>query len=163
MEENMIVIKDPKTFCFNFDLPKDVDENLKYEIKFIIKSNESLAKIIIKNDIVQLLLKYKMETVFMNTENSKMNEQNKFVLNLSQRLDLRSSDKHVALQNVSIYYTWKNIRKQYKNSKLKVIAPTWNDEFKLPDDSYSISDFQDYIEFIIKKHETLTTIPPIHV
>ena len=163
MEENMIVIKDPKTFCFNFDLPKDVDENLKYEIKFIIKSNESLAKIIIKNDIEQLLLKYKMETIFMNTENSKMNEQNKFVLNLSQRLDLRSSDKHVALQNVSIYYTWKNIRKQYKNSKLKVIAPTWNDEFKLPDDSYSISDFQDYIEFIIKKHETLTTIPPIHV
>ena len=74
MEENMIVTKDPKTFCFNFDLPKDVDENLKYEIKFIIKSNESLAKIIIENDIEQLLLKYKMETIFMNMENSKMNE-----------------------------------------------------------------------------------------
>ena len=59
MEENMIVIRDPKTFCFNFDLPKDVDENLKHEIEFIIKSNESLAEIIIKNDIEQLLLKYK--------------------------------------------------------------------------------------------------------
>ena len=89
----------------------------------------------------------------MNTENSKMTEPHKFALNLSQRLDLRSSDKYVALQNLSIYYTWKN--------KLKVIAPTWNDEFKLPHGFYSVSDIQDYIEYIIKKHETLTTIPPI--
>ena len=57
----------------------------------------------------------------------------------------------------------KNIRKQYKNNKLKIIAPTLDDEFKLPAGSYSVSDIQDYIEFIIKKHETLTTIPPIHV
>ena len=67
------------------------------------------------------------------------------------------------LFKTSIYYTWKNIRKQYKNNKLKIIAPTWSDEFELPDGSYSVSDIQDYIEFIIKKHETLTTIPPIHV
>ena len=99
----------------------------------------------------------------MNTENSKTNEPHKFVLNLSQRLDLRSSNKHVALQNLSIYYKWKNIRKQYKNHKLKVIAPTWNDEFDLPDGSYSVSDVQDYIEYIIKNHQTLTTIPPIHL
>ena len=52
-----------------------------------------------------------METIFMNTENSKTNEQHKFVFNLSQILDLRTSNKHVALQNLSIYYTWKNIRK----------------------------------------------------
>ena len=57
----------------------------------------------------------------------------------------------------------KYIKKQYKNNKLKIIAQTWNDEFELPDGSYSVSDIQDYIEFIIKKHETLTTIPPIHV
>ena len=62
-----------------------------------------------------------------------------------------------------IYYTWKNIRKQYKNNKLKIIAPTWNDEFELPDSSYSVSDIRVYIEYIIKKHETLTTIPPIYV
>ena len=60
-----------------------------------------------------------METIFMNTGNSKTNEPHKFVLNLSQRLDLRSSDKHVALQNFSIYYMWKNIRKQYKINYLK--------------------------------------------
>ena len=95
------MIRDPKTFYFNFYLPKYVDEN--------------------------------------------------------------SSNKHVAFQNLSIYYTQKTIRKQYKNNKLKIIAPTWNGEFELPDYSYSVSDIQDYIECIIKKHETLTTILLIHV
>ena len=56
-----------------------------------------------------------------------------------------------------------NIKKQYKNNKLKIIGPTWNDEFELRDGSYSVSEIQDYIEFIIKKHETLRTVPPIHV
>ena len=72
-----------------------------------------------------------MEAIFMNMENRKTNEPHKFVLNLLQRLDLRSSNKHVAFQNLSIYYTQKNIRKQYKNNKLKVLAPTMSDEFKL--------------------------------
>ena len=58
MEENMIVIKDPTSFSFNSNFPKDVDENLKFEIEFIIKSNESLAEYKIKNKIEQLLLKY---------------------------------------------------------------------------------------------------------
>ena len=66
-------------------------------------------------------------------------------------------NKHVAhLQNLSLYYTWKNIKRQYKNNNLKIIVPTWNDEFELPDGSYSVSDIQDYIEYVIKKHETLT-------
>ena len=104
-----------------------------------------------------------METIYMNTESSKTNEPHKFVLNLSQRLDLGSSNKHVTLQNLSIYYAWKNIRKQDKSNKLKIIAAKWNDEFELPDGSYSVSDIQDYIEYIIKKHEALTTIPRIHV
>ena len=85
-----------------------------------------------------------METIFINTENSKTNEPHKSVLDLSQRLDLRSSNKYFALQNLSIYYTWKNIRKQYKNNKLKIIAATWNDEFELSNGSYSVSDIQDY-------------------
>ena len=63
---------------------------------------------------------------------------------------------------MSIYYTWKNIRKQCKK-KLQIITLTWNDESELPDDFYSVSDIQDYIEYIIKKHETLTATPPIHV
>ena len=82
---------------------------------------------------------------------------------MSQRLDLGSLDKHVALQTLSIYYTWKNTRKQYKNNKLKIIVPTWNDKIELPDDSYSVSDIQDHIKLIIKKQEILTTIYRIHV
>ena len=86
----------------------------------------------------------------MNTENSKTNERHKFVLNMSQRLDLRSSNKHVSLQNLYIYYTWKDTRQQYKNNKLKIIAPTWNDEFELPDGSYSVSNIRDKIKYILK-------------
>ena len=64
---------------------------------------------------------------------------------------------------MSIYYTWKNIRQQYKNNKLKIIAPPWNDEFELLDGLYSVSDIQDYFEYIIKKLESLATKPPIHI
>ena len=67
-----------------------------------------------------------MERIFMNIENSRTNEPHKFVLSLPRRLDLKNSDKYLALQNLSIYYTWKNIRQQYKNNKLKVIAPKWD-------------------------------------
>ena len=104
-----------------------------------------------------------METIFRNMENSKTSQPHKFALHLSQRLELRTSDKHDALQNLSIYCTWKNLRKQYKNNKLKMIAPTWNDKFELSDGSYFVSDIQDYIEFIIKKHQRVTIIPPIQV
>ena len=78
--------------------------------------------------------------ISMNTENSKTNKSCKFIFNLSQRLDLRSSNKHVALQKLSIYYTLKNVRRQYKINKLKIIAPTWNDEFEFTDGYYSVSD-----------------------
>ena len=62
--------------------------------------------------------------IFINTENSKANESHQFVVNLSQRLGIRSSNKHVTLQNLSIYYTWKNVRQQYNNNKVKITAPT---------------------------------------
>ena len=100
-----------------------------------------------------------METIFMNIENIKSNEPQKIILNFSKRLDLRSSNKNVALQNLFIYYTWKS---NIKN-KLKIIGQTWNDEFELPNGSYSMSNIQNFIEYIIKKHETLTSIHPIHV
>ena len=84
-----------------------------------------------------------METIFMNIENSKMNESHhKYVLNLSQILNLKISNKHVAPQNVW-RNTWKNIRREYKNNNLKIIIPTCNYEFELPDGSYSVSDTQD--------------------
>ena len=118
------MVRDPKTFCFNFDLPKDGNKNLKREFDFFIKSNESLVEIIIKSEIEHILLKYKHENNIQEYENSKTNKPHKCVLNLSQRLDIRSSDKHAVLQNLSIYYTRKNLKKQYKNNKLKIIALT---------------------------------------
>ena len=89
-----------------------------------------------------------MERIFLNMRNSKTSEPHTFVLNLSWKLDLRSSNKHAALQNLSICYSWKNKRQQYKNHKLKIIVPTRNDEFDLPDRMYSVSDIQHYIEYI---------------
>ena len=159
----MIGIRDSKAFYFEFDWPKVVDENFKHQIEFIIKSNKSLAKNKVRKEIKQLLSKYKHENN-IHEHRKQQNEwtTHKFVLNWSKRLDLRSSNKRVALQSLSIYYTWKNIRKQYKNNKLKIIAPTWNDKFEFPNGSYSVSDTQDFIEYIIKKHEKLATILPVH-
>ena len=99
----------------------------------------------------------------MNTKNSKTNEPNRFKLDLTDKLHLKNPNKNMALANLSIYYTWKNIKSEYNNNKFKISAPTWNDTFDLPDGSYSISDIQDYFEFIIKKHETLTENPPIQI
>ena len=69
----------------------------------------------------------------------------------------------MALANLSIYYTWKNIKSEQKNNKFKISAPTWNDTFDLPNGSYSIADIQDYFEFIIKKLEALTENPSVQI
>ena len=88
----------------------------------------------------------------MNSENSRTSEYHVLVLKLADKLDLRRGQKNVALSNLSIYYTWKNIKSSYKNNKFKVSAPTSRDEFELPDGSYSISNIQDYFQYILKKH-----------
>ena len=69
----------------------------------------------------------------------------------------------MALANLSIYYTWKNIKSEYSNNKFKISALTWNDTFDLPDGSCSIADIQDYFEFITKRHETFTDNPPVQI
>ena len=101
-----------------------------------------------------------METFFMNTKNSK-SEPYKFKYDLIDKLDLRNPNKNMALANLSIYYTWKNVKSIYNNNKFKISAPTWNETFDLPDGSYNISEIQDYIEYIIKKHETFGENAPI--
>ena len=86
----------------------------------------------------------------MNTENSKTNESNKFIYQFTDKFNLKNpNNKNIGLVKLSIYYTWKNIKLVYNNNKLKISALTWNDEFDLPDGSFSISDIQDYFEFII--------------
>ena len=88
----------------------------------------------------------------MNSENSKTSEPHVLILKLTDKLDLRRGEKIIALSNLSIYYTWKNIKSSYNNNKFKISAPTWNDKFELPDGSYSVSNIQDYFEYILKKH-----------
>ena len=99
----------------------------------------------------------------MNTENSKTSELHRFKLDLTDKLNLKNPNKSMALANLSIYYTQKNIKSKYSNNKFKTSAPTWNDTFDLPDGSYFIADIQDHFEFIIAKHETLTENPPIQI
>ena len=88
-----------------------------------------------------------MDTIFMNSQNSKTSEYHVLVLKLTDKLDLRRGQKTVALSNLSIFYTWKNIKSSYNNNKFEISAPTWNGKFELPDGSYSISDIQDYFKY----------------
>ena len=104
-----------------------------------------------------------MDTIFMNSENSKTSEYPVLMLNLTDKLDLRRGQKTVALSNLSIYYTWKNIKSSYNNNKFKISAPTWSEEFELPDGSHSISDIQDYFEYILKKHSESVDSPLIRI
>ena len=93
-----------------------------------------------------------MDTVFMNSENSKTSEPHFLMLKLTDKLDLRRDEKSIALSNLSIFYTWKNIRGSYNNNEFRISALTWDDEFESPDGSYSVSYIQDYFEYISKKH-----------
>ena len=93
-----------------------------------------------------------MDSIFINSENTKTPKPHVLALKFTNKLDLRIGNKVIALSNLSIYYTWENIKSSYNNNKFKTSAPTWNDEFELPDGSYSVSDIQDYFEYILKKH-----------
>ena len=93
-----------------------------------------------------------MDTIFMKSENSKTSEPHVFILKRTDKLDLRRGEKIIALSNLRIYYTWKNIKSSYNNNKFKKPTPTWNDKFELPDGSCSVSNIQDYFEYILKKH-----------
>ena len=105
----------------------------------------------------------KMDTIFMNLENSKTSEPYILILKLTDKLDLRRCGKIIALSNLSIYYTWTNIKSSYNNNKFKISAPTWNDKFELPDGSYSVSNIQDYFEYISKKHGENTKKSTLHM
>ena len=104
-----------------------------------------------------------MNTIVTNSNNSKMSDPHKLLINLTDKIDLRRKDKYIALSNISIYYKWKNTKKSYKNNKFKISAPTWNEEFELLDGSYSISYIQDYFENILKKHKAKTVSPSIRI
>ena len=92
-----------------------------------------------------------MNTVFINCENSKTSDPHRLLLNLTDKIDWRRKDKYIALSNLAFTIHGK-IQKCHKYNKSKMLAPTWNEEFELPDGSQSISDIQDYFEYILKKH-----------
>ena len=91
-----------------------------------------------------------MQTISMDTQNSKTSEARRFRLNVTDKPNLKGLKNNKALANLSIYCTWKNVKSEYNNNKFKISTPTWNDESNLPGGSYSISEIQDYFEFIIK-------------
>ena len=99
----------------------------------------------------------------MNSKNSKTSDPHRLLLNLTDKIYLRKKDKYIALSNLGIYYTWKNVEKSYKNNRFIISAPTWNKEFELPDGSCSISDNQDYFEYISKMHGEKTVNPSIRI
>ena len=93
-----------------------------------------------------------MDTIFIYSENSRTLKLPILTSKLANKLDLKFVEKVIALSNLYIYYNWKNIKNSCNNNELKISAPTWNDEFELPNGSYSLSDIQDYFEYILKKH-----------
>ena len=103
-----------------------------------------------------------MDTIFINSENSRTSEYHVLLLNLTTKIHL-TSEKTVALSNLSIYYTWKNIKSSYNNNKFKISAPTWSEEFNLPDGLYSIPDIQNYFKYIFKKHSESVDNPLIRI
>ena len=104
-----------------------------------------------------------MDILFMNSENSEISDTPRILLNLTDKVNLKGSDKYVVLSNFSIYYIQKSIKKSNKNNKFKISAPRWNEEFKLLDGSYSVSDTRDCFEYIFKKHGEETDNPSITI
>ena len=100
-----------------------------------------------------------MDPIFMNSENSKTPKLHVLILKLTNKLDLRIGKKVIAFSNLSIYYTWKNIKSSCNKNKLKISAATWNDEFELPNGS----DIQDYFECFFKKHGENADKPSVQI
>ena len=92
-----------------------------------------------------------------------MNTLNQFMYQFTDNLNLKNPNKNIALANLSIYYTWKNIKSEYNNNKFKISAPTWNDTFDFSDGPSSVSNIQDYFEYFIKKHEAIAHNPPLQI
>ena len=98
-----------------------------------------------------------METMFINMKNSKKESATQICFQFVTKIRVKKFRQTCCSSKLIYLLHEEEYKKKYKNNKLKKIAPTWNDDFELPDDSYSIADIQDYIDYIFKKYETLTT------
>ena len=93
-----------------------------------------------------------MDTIFMTSKNSKTEDDHRFRLNLRNRINLKMPHRHIALSNLSIFYTLRNVTKKLNNGKFKITTPSWSEEFELPEGSYTVKDIDNYFQFIVKKH-----------
>ena len=117
------------------------------ETKKIIYSLDQAKVITIKVDrniVNSIKLQNRMDIIFMNYGNSNTSNPHRLLLNLSDKINLKRSDKYVPISNLSIYCAWKIIKNSYKNNRFKISALTWNEKFELPDESYSVSNIQDF-------------------
>ena len=97
----------------------------------------------------------------MTSKNSQTSKPHVLISKFTDKLDLRRGESRIASSNLSIYYLWKNIKSSFHNNKFKISAPTWNDKFELPDGWYSVSNSQDYFEFILKRQRENTDNPSV--
>ena len=132
----------------------NTSKNLLIEIRQIIYFLYQTKEITknVYNNLIQQRYNTKVNAIFLNSRNSKTSDPYRLLLNVADKIDLKRSDKYLALSNFIIYYTQKNIKKSQKNNKFKILPPTWNKEFKLLDGSHSISDIQDHFGHILRKH-----------
>ena len=116
-----------------------------------------------KTRLVDYFANITMETILMNTEHSKKPTQKRTATTTTTKKNKNKKKKKERKKKFSIYHKQKNIRQQYINHKLKTIYPRWNDEFDLPNCCYSVSDIQDYLTYINRKHEELPTNQPSYL
>ena len=116
----------------------------------IFVSRKEVTKKVYDSIINSIKLSSIINTVFMNSKNSKSSDSHRPLFNLNDKINnLKKSNKYIALSNLNIYYTWNNIKKSCENNRFKILAPTWNEDFELSDGSYSVSDIQEYFEHIL--------------
>ena len=125
----------------------NLKEKSQKNLLYYLYPSKKLTKTVYNNLVNSFL---KMETIFMSTENSKINKPCRFRVTLAHKLNLKDPDKNMALDKLSIHYTWKNIKSVYNSNRFEICAPTKNDAFDLSDEPYSVSDSPDYFEYIIK-------------
>ena len=99
----------------------------------------------------------------MNSENGKTFKSHVLTVELTNNLDLRIGENSIALSNLSIYYKWKNMKSSYNSNKFKISTPTWNGKVDYHDGWYSVSDIQDYFQYIFKKHRENIDNPSIQI
>ena len=116
----------------------------------IFVSRKEVTKKVYDSIMNSIKLSSRINTVFMNSKNSKSSDRHRPLFNLNDKINnLKKSNKYIALSNLNIYYTWNNIKKSCENNRFKISAPTWNEDFELPDGSYSVSDIQEHFEHIL--------------